>query len=891
MLNEIEEIKNQNLLEFVQKTLWQNWKQDRKWTWFKSWNEKTASLLVYENNLDWYCDFTNKLWAWSIIDFYMNFYTCDNWTAINKLKEIYNIKSEVKKEFIKQPKREDLFNNFNNYKLKTIQPFSRFLQKRWFSFEQIKDNLENIEQVAKELWFFEWLFIEKWVYKDTLIFPCYDSNSKIKGCKLRTCDLTMFKNVWKEIKSPSIKTTWLLYKLEDLNQDQVIICEWEVDYLILKILWFKSVIWNLWWVASCMDLIKYLTKETKEIICFYDNDEAWQQASQNLEKFLWREIKIVQYPTEDKVDINDLFNRWFCKKEDFEKIINNTKKIEIKKENIQEKYKIYKKEWFWYYYEKQIKDTILNLRITDFFIDIVDFIENQTPYWLERSLILEIQHFSWNIIETFSNKDTSDVLSFKRKLRKINPFCSLFELKSEQLDELLRFLLKDKKPVYTVLINKKWYIPEYNCWTFQEWVIFEQKFYKFDNNKIVNLWHIKLKLQTEDRNYLPKYQINNQDIKNDIIPHFQHMFWLINWDLVLWFLIASLFINSIHFTAFPLLFVFWKKGTWKTTALENALKILWIENSKNIAESDSLFVDQRNSNFISSLPYWSDEFKNWKKSKEKETFYKTIFDRSWVSRWTVTDNWLWINTITFNSSLILSGEQTPNDDAVFSRICFIDVSKNREWNLFEEIQEKSQYYPNIIKSLLIDNNFEHLVEKYKKWLSKVKEILKSRWVKDRLLDVYSPIIAWFLLYENIFLWKSWVSPEWINQIIEKIVEKREKESEDILDNFFNKIFFLFTKWYITGWYEEHIRYNNKTKTMNINFSYLYTLYEDNNKDNLISKKDLKDYLEKQYWAKRSTMDKNFWVELEIWKWNNTLSFVIEKDKYPKIFDDYFNINF
>jgi hypothetical protein len=34
--------------------------------------------------------------------------------------------------------------------------------------------------------------------------------------------------------------------------------------------------------------------------------------------------------------------------------------------------------------------------------------------------------------------------------------------------------------------------------------------------------------------------------------------------------------------------------------------------------------------------------------------------------------------------------------------------------------------------------------------------------------------------------------------------------------------------------------------MNINFSYLYTLYEDNNKDNLISKKDLKDYLEKQY---------------------------------------------
>ena len=47
--------------------------------------------------------------------------------------------------------------------------------------------------------------------------------------------------------------------------------------------------------------------------------------------------------------------------------------------------------------------------------------------------------------------------------------------------------------------------------------------------------------------------------------------------------------------------------------VKNALKILWIENSKNVAESDSIFVDQTNSSLISSLHYWYYEYNNLKK--------------------------------------------------------------------------------------------------------------------------------------------------------------------------------------------------------------------------------------------------------------------------------------
>jgi hypothetical protein len=59
----------------------------------------------------------------------MNFFNVNNATAIQKLKEIYKIESE-KKEFIKQPKREELFTNFSKYQNFDITFLKKFLMKR-----------------------------------------------------------------------------------------------------------------------------------------------------------------------------------------------------------------------------------------------------------------------------------------------------------------------------------------------------------------------------------------------------------------------------------------------------------------------------------------------------------------------------------------------------------------------------------------------------------------------------------------------------------------------------------------------------------------------------------------------------------------------------------------
>lgn len=855
----IDKIKEQDLLNFVRITTGQKWKKEMIWYRFNSWEEKTPSLLVYNDKNKWYCDYSGRLWAGTIIDFYMNFYNCNQKEAIQSLKQYFKLEDE-KKVFKKQPKREELFTNFKDYQNFDINYLNYFLQKRWLTFEQTQTYKPNILKIHSEIWFVSGLFIKTDTYKDTIIFPCYNHDFLLKWVKLRTTDLSKF---W-EVKSLAVNSTGLLYNPWELNNDQIIICEGEIDYMILKIIWFTSVIWNLGWVQSNIESIKILTKECKELVSFYDNDKAWREANIKLIKELWRDIICVKYPTEDKVDINDLFNRWFCKKEDFEKMIKNwSKEKEI--------YKINQKE-DWYYFLKWD----FFIRATDFLLEAIEFLQVDE----EKKIVFNIKHNTWEFKETFSSKDFCDVLSFKKKIRKTNPFCNFFDIKADVLDEIIRYVLRDKEAVYTYIVEQKWYIKQFNCWSFREGIIYNWKFYKYWEDKTVNLWRVKIKLENEDNYYLPTYEKENYDI--NIIKHFEHMFWQTNWELVLWFLVSSLFVNSVHFTAFPILFIFWKKGTWKTTAIENALKILWIDNSKNIAESDTRFVDEYNTGRISSLPYWSDEYKNWKRTKEKETFYKTIYDRSWVSRWHIQDNILWTQKINYLSTLILSWEQSPNDDAVFSRTCLIEVSKDRQWDIYEEIQEQSKKYPYIIKKII--ENFDELKDLFIFLIEQVKEILKQKGVKDRLLDVYVPIISWYLLYNNFFNKNDEISEDFIKRVIEKITEKKEKESEDILDSFFNKVFYLFEKNnYID--YRDHIKVNNNI--ININFPYIYSMYEDNSKkEDMISKKDLKNYLEKEYKTKRSSMKKldNTWI------WNNTISFELIKWKYPKIFDDYFNIN-
>lgn len=370
-MNVKDELDKINLVDFISKYLRVDPKnKDDKSTWFYSWEEKTASLQVWNNNDRWYRDDSWKIWWkwwWDIVHFLKHYQYAWDWKKAQfEICKMYWIKWE-KKEFKKSPKRFELAENFLDYKLWwTNQAFIKWLNIRWIKYDFVIENKELVSEMAKELWYCEstWIsgFNKEAIYKDVLIFPCYDEEKKLVWVKLRRTDWIPFVFKWNSIKSTSIWkpkdytwnfafSTWLLF--DKLDDDYVIITEWEADYVILKLLWFKSIIWNLGWVSANFDKIQKLTRKTKKIISFYDNDIAWIKANRDLVETIWRPIRRIVYPKiewKDKFDVNDLFNMWYWKK-DFASLIDNSEILDLETakketENIQE-VELYKDRFFY----------------------------------------------------------------------------------------------------------------------------------------------------------------------------------------------------------------------------------------------------------------------------------------------------------------------------------------------------------------------------------------------------------------------------------------------------------------------------------------------------------------------------------------------------------------
>ncbi len=341
-----------DLVEHVKKQFRESKQKNVKGVLFHtSWDDKTPNLLVYNDN-KWYFDFVEAHWG-TIIDFEMNYNNLSNWEAIKKLKDMYNIQDDGKKEYKKSPKRFELLTNFEDYRMHTMSMwFSRFLQNRWLSFDDMKKYNDNIQALSKEFWYCENICVAKDTFKDVIIFPCHDETKTIIWWKLRRTDWEPFETSGgSKQKSPAISkpedytwpqqfSTWVIFS--NISADYVLIAEWETDYTILKILWFESVIWNLWWVATNADKIQQLCKNTKKIICLYDNDWPGLKWAKNLQEKIWRPINIVQYPKidwKDKYDINDLFKMWY-RKEDFDKLIDSAILFnEMKKDEEQSLYR------------------------------------------------------------------------------------------------------------------------------------------------------------------------------------------------------------------------------------------------------------------------------------------------------------------------------------------------------------------------------------------------------------------------------------------------------------------------------------------------------------------------------------------------------------------------
>ena len=267
------------------------------------------------NSVKWiFADFSGKRATWNRYTFVRSFLKYDDKQTIEWFKNNFDIQEDEKPK--KKSRKRDTYIH-NPPDDSPLPILRRFLEFRWFTYKQIEKYKENIDLLSKELYAENGFFISEGIYKDTLFFPMYDENKTRTWLKMRTVDWTPF-SIWKS-GNISWWKSWCIY--DQIDKDIVIIVEWEVDYITLKTLGFKSVIGNLGWVSSCKDILVQLCKYTNRIIVAYDNDQAGLSAKIDF----WRPYETIQYPENtDGCDINDLIKRWF-NKSDFEKMFRPAK--------------------------------------------------------------------------------------------------------------------------------------------------------------------------------------------------------------------------------------------------------------------------------------------------------------------------------------------------------------------------------------------------------------------------------------------------------------------------------------------------------------------------------------------------------------------------------------
>lgn len=289
-------------------------------------------------------------WVFDFIWQYQLLYTKDemktNIARANTIKLFLDkglvVQTNTQKEFTPSLKDKELLAQYDNFKLNGYKSeISSFLMTRWVPYEYIQKNSTHIWSIFKDVWYYENYYCTefesytdqdwKWQNKEwdkpknvwVFMFPCYNGEWELIGMKLRRKD-------WKTIrgkKSLAVGKTGFIYEKDDVDTKEMILVEWETDYIIMRILWYKNVIWNLGWARSWAKIIKDVLYNTMSIICLYDNDEAGIGWMEMVQKTLNRPVLKIDFPIRENAkghkisDVNDLYKAGYDTKKKWQELL------------------------------------------------------------------------------------------------------------------------------------------------------------------------------------------------------------------------------------------------------------------------------------------------------------------------------------------------------------------------------------------------------------------------------------------------------------------------------------------------------------------------------------------------------------------------------------------
>ena len=249
---------------------------------------------------------------------------------------------------------------------------------------------------------------------------------------------------------------------------------------------------------------------------------------------------------------------------------------------------------------------------------------------------------------------------------------------------------------------------------------------------------------------------------------------------------SILFMEEVFdaYQCFPFLFICGKKGCGKSTIATWLTHIFGLEGGgKQAADTTSVGL-QRYLSYFSSLPVYIDEYRNTKQVSYKNGFLRNCYNRQSAGKGIKAS--FGVREAKIRGTLLVTGEETPEDNALLSRCVIVNVSMlNRKTNHFNWFSANRLKFSNISYSLL--KRKPEISKRFLDTLEQGKELFVKSGADDRTAINHAIIAAGYqALFDD--------DLEFGIKVAEMAVEARkESEAEHIVKIFLDDLVALRTR--------------------------------------------------------------------------------------------------
>lgn len=536
-------------------------------------------------------------------------------------------------------------------------------------------------------------------------------------------------------------------------------------------------------IPAAPETFKEMIKENQQML---GNYKAWESVFEYYKDEIQLMLFVDQLKEESGIKKSIIEKAY---KENYNKYNKTQKEIEDKDADIYIKGKSYYKTIY-------TKENIYELQLSNFVIHLLHTIEADGDHVRVCQLENENGQISRKVM--FDSETLTRVTEFMSECKKAGNY--IFKGDFNDLIALNELLLKQEEDIVSApdhigrINEKNWLMGSYGIDSNGEKV-------QADENGIIELDANKYMVRNlnvadeEDTAYMPVEPKKVEDIDKDFLTKTaqtikENIGGFEAW-LALGFAVAGWYSTEIYNhngeKSFPIFFISGKRNSGKTYLARWLMSVFGFPHidGKNFG-MPSLVSMVRKLGYYSSLPQWYDDYKNGIRDiKARDDFLLGAYNRQGADKGTKSG--FGVRSERIRGLLLISGEDTPANNAVFSRCSVIQVSAySREDSKLDEMLELVRKFPSM-GVYFLKNKQEYGSKTLLESIDWMQKILEKNGIDGRTARNRAIFAAAFL-YEFGNSITQEEKDEFIDWLIDtSVTTKEETEGDHIVSRFFEDV--------------------------------------------------------------------------------------------------------